>query len=71
MATQLKKRPVLITVIAVVIIALIGYLVYSKMMAVPKGKQAGGPAMVKAMQVISVIHHLIMNMLVISKEPMK
>ena len=52
MATQLKKRPVLITVIAVVIIALIGYLVYSKMMAVPKGKQAGGPAMVKAMQVI-------------------
>lgn len=52
MATQLKKKPVLITVIAVVIIALIGYLVYSKMMAVPKGKQAGGPAMVKAMQVI-------------------
>lgn len=52
MATQLKKKPVLITVIAVVIIALIGYLVYSKMMAVPKGKQAGGPALVKAMQVI-------------------
>ena len=52
MATQLKKKPVLITVIAVVIIALIGYLVYSKIMAVPKGKQAGGPAMVKAMQVI-------------------
>ena len=52
MATQLKKKPVLITVIAVVIIALIGYLVYSKMMAVPKGKQAGAPAMVKAMQVI-------------------
>lgn len=52
MATQLKKKPVLTAVVAIVVIALIGYLAYSKFAATPQGKQAGGPAAVKAMQVI-------------------
>lgn len=52
MATQLKQKPVLIAVVAIVVIALIGYLAYSKFVATPQGKQAGGSAAVKAMQVI-------------------
>lgn len=52
MATQLKQKPVIITIVAVVVVALIGYLVYSKFAAAPQGKRAGGPVNVKAMQVI-------------------
>lgn len=52
MATQLKQKPVLATVVAIVVIALIGYFAYSKFATTPQGKQAGGPATVKAMQVI-------------------
>lgn len=71
MATQSKKKAVIL-VVAIVVIALIGYLAYSKLTATSQGnKTAGGPATVKAMQVINVIHHLIMNMLVISNQQMK
>lgn len=52
MATQLKKKPVLTAVVATVFIILIGYLVYSKFVATPQGKQTGELAAVKAMQVI-------------------
>lgn len=52
MATQIKKKPVLLTVVAIVVIALIGYFVYSKLHATQGAKTAGNPAAVKAMQVI-------------------
>lgn len=52
MATQIKKKPVLLTVVAIVVIALIGYFVYSKLHATQGAKTAGAPATVKAMQVI-------------------
>lgn len=52
MATQSKKKAVIL-VVAIVVIALIGYLAYSKLTATSQGnKTAGGPATVKAMQVI-------------------
>ena len=72
MATQSKKKAVIL-VVAIVVIALIGYLAYSKLTATSQGnKTAGGPATVKAMQVIkTMIHHLIMNMLVISNQQTK
>lgn len=52
MATQIKKKPVILTVIAIVVVALIGYLVYSKLHANQGAKTAGTAASVKAMQVI-------------------
>ena len=48
---QNKKKPIAI-IVAIIAIALIGYLVYSKMGAGTSGKQASGPATVKAMKVI-------------------
>lgn len=52
MALQTKKKPIILAIIAIVVIALAGYLVYAKMSAGKQGQQASGPAAVKAMQVI-------------------
>ncbi len=51
MAIQSKKKPVIVAVVAVIVIALIGYLVYAKLHAGSQ-QQASGPTQVKAMQVI-------------------
>ena len=52
MALQTKKKPIILAIIAIVVIALAGYLVYARMTGGQQGQQASGPAAVKAMQVI-------------------
>ena len=52
MALQTKKKPIILAIIAIVVIALAGYLVYARMTGGQQAQQASGPAAVKAMQVI-------------------
>lgn len=52
MALQTKKKPIILAIIAIAVIAIAGYLVYARMTGGQQAQQASGPAAVKAMQVI-------------------
>ena len=52
MATPQNRKNVVLAIVAVVVVAIIGYVVYSKMTAGTGNQQAGGATAVKAMQVI-------------------
>lgn len=52
MALQTKKKPIILAIIAIAVVAIAGYLVYARMTGGQQGQQASGPAAVKAMKVL-------------------
>lgn len=52
MALQTKKKPIILAIIAIAVIAIAGYLVYARMTGGQQAQQASGPAAVKAMKVL-------------------
>lgn len=52
MALQTKKKPIILAIIAIAVIAIAGYLVYARMTGGQQAQQASGPSAVKAMKVI-------------------